>query len=118
MDDIHNSVVTDILMTMNLMQLTTNMIKPNQFLLSMIKPHWSNLQHLNRDNQFQAKLLLKFPNQNNSKNNNKNRNRNKLKAVELKPSTPQVLAPWAAAKADSKKPALTLKEIQRLEAEN
>ena len=40
-----------------------------------------------------------------------------VKAVELKPSTPQVLAPWAAAKADSKKPALTLKEIQRLEAE-
>lgn len=27
------------------------------------------------------------------------------------------MAPWAAAKADSKKPALTLKEIQRLEAE-
>ncbi|RCK56251.1 Protein SMY2 [Candida viswanathii] len=39
------------------------------------------------------------------------------KPVDLKPSAAPTLAPWAAPKQPSKKPALTLKEIQRLEAE-
>lgn len=39
------------------------------------------------------------------------------KPVDLKPSAPPALAPWAAPKQSSQKPVLTLKEIQRIEAE-
>lgn len=42
---------------------------------------------------------------------------NAAKPVNLKPSAPPALAPWAAPKQTAQKPALTLKEIQRIEAE-
>lgn len=111
LDDIHNSVVTDILNDDE--PKTTN----NQHDQATLVPIVHDKSTLAQPTPSESRQSISNESTAKVLETEQEPEPEQVKTVELKPSTPQVLAPWAAAKADSKKPALTLKEIQRLEAE-
>lgn len=117
LDDIHNSVVTDILNddepnAINNQHDQAESVPVVNDQAALVQPTASESRQ-----SISSETAAKVSEPEQQQEQQQEPEPEQVKAVELKPSTPQVLAPWAAAKADSKKPALTLKEIQRLEAE-